>query len=212
MPTILNGDTVRLDRFHTRYSRHGNLVLGSSFLSRMKRRTKNATKTTGRVIKRSAKTTGRVAVRTVKSAGHGVATAGRAIGHVAMMAERLATRIVRRAAKKVLLHGLNGVELLGADGTPTMSKTAATATLMPAATAAVAASPAAPAAPLVPVIVSKVIDEIFSAIKGGKSKADIANALGKGDSPLGIPKVIWIGGGLVLAGIIVFSATRRKKV
>lgn len=185
-------------------------LLGRSFFSRMARKAKNAVKTTGRVTARTVKTTERVALKTAKETGHIVATGARAVGHAAMIAERLAKRIIRRAAKKVLLHGDIGMQMLG-DGTPIMPKTAATAVLLPAATAAVLASPAAVAAPAVPLLVKEVIDEIYSAITSGKTTNDIGNALDKGNSPFGISKAIWIGGGVVLFSAIGYMALKPSK-
>lgn len=170
-------------------------LLGKSFVSRMARKTLNVNK------------------KIVRGAGHGIATAGRAVGHVAMTANRIATRValraIRKAAKTVLFHG--DVDFLGADGSPVVSKTAAKAILMPTATAAVAATPGAQlAAPIVPVLVNQVLDEIYKALTGGKKVADIKKDLENGESPSGISPVI-IGVGILVAGAVIFLASKKRK-
>jgi len=152
--------------------------------------------------------------RQARNVGHVVAKAGRATGHAVAQAgrvtRRVAKRIVRGVASKILLHGdgLLGIE------SAAMSRTSAKALLMPSATAAVA-SGLPIAAPLVPVLVNEVVDEVYDAIKKKVSKgaspesaaADVKTALQADDdrvlsSGVSMPVMLGIGAGLVALALV----------
>jgi hypothetical protein len=109
-------------------------------------------------------------VKTGKDAGHAVMETGRA-GSVALdVTRRVAKRLIKKVAKKVLFKG---DDLLGS--VSAIPKNAAKGVLIPVATAAVLANTVtAPAAPAVPVLVNEVINELYSAME---------NAIKKGLSP-----------------------------
>jgi hypothetical protein len=133
---------------------------------------------------------GRVTKRAVRGTGHVFAKAGRATGHAVAQAgrvtRRVAKRIIRGIANKMLLHGDS---MLGAKA-PAMTKEAAKTLILPTATAAVTASTVtAPLAPAVPVILNEVLDEVYASIqkriKKGmspeKAAAEVSAALEKDD-------------------------------
>lgn len=101
---------------------------------------------------------------TVKEAGHAAAETGRFVNTVASrtldVTRRVAKRLIKTVAKKVLFHG----GLLGSS-VAAVPKNAAKGVLIPVATAAVLANiVTAPAAPVVPVLVNEVIDELYNSI------------------------------------------------
>jgi hypothetical protein len=121
--------------------------------------------------------------------------------------KRVAKRLIRGIAKKVLL---NGDPLLGAMPS-TMTKNAAKAAIIPTATAAVLSTTVtAPFAPVVPVLVNEVVDEIYSSIKSRikkgmspqKAASEVAVALEKDDDKaLGaspsMPVILGVGAGVI---------------
>jgi hypothetical protein len=103
---------------------------------------------------------------TGKEAVHAVAETGRAADTAASrtldVTRRVAKRLIKTVAKKVLFHG---VGLLGASAVAAVPKNAAKGVLIPVATAAVLANTVtAPAAPVVPVLANEVIDELYNSI------------------------------------------------
>lgn len=119
----------------------------------------------------------------VREAGHAAAETGRVANTAASrsmnVVRRVAKRLIKTVAKKVLFKG----DLLGAE-TPSvarMTKGTAKGILIPAATAAVVANTTtAPAAPIVPVLVNEVVDELYEVmernIKKGMSPKDAEKA------------------------------------
>ena len=111
----------------------------------------------------------------VKEAGHAAAEAGRAANTAASrtldVTRRVAKRLIKSVAKKVLFKG---DMLLGNGSVAAVPKNAAKGVLIPVATAAVVANTiTAPAAPAVPALVNEVIDELYSAIEA-KIKAGLS--------------------------------------
>ncbi len=104
----------------------------------------------------------------VKEAVHVTAESARATKLGLDVVRRVAKRLIKKLAKKVIFKG----DLMGADSaTARISKGAAKGILIPVATAAVAANTTtAPASPVVPVLVNEVIDEIYSVIERGIKK------------------------------------------
>ena len=103
---------------------------------------------------------------TAKEAGHAALETGRFVNTAASrtldVTRRVAKRLIKTVAKKVLFHGGG---LLGASAVAAVPKNAAKGVLIPVATAAVLANTVtAPAAPVVPVLVNEVIDELYNAI------------------------------------------------
>lgn len=154
-----------------------------------------------------------------REAGHAVMETGRAAGTALDVTRRVAKRIIKSVAKKVLFKG----DMLLGESLSAIPKNAAKGVLMPVATAAVLANTVtAPAAPAVPILVNEVIDELYSAIEkkvkqglsperaAQEAKADL-DKMEPGEE--NDPKVSsgytpWlIGGGLAL---LAFIAIRRR--
>ncbi len=157
---------------------------------------------------------------TVKEAAHGVAETGRAASTALDITRRVAKRLIKTVAKKVLFHGGG---LLGASAVAAVPKNAAKGVLIPVATAAVLANTVtAPAAPVVPVLVNEVIDELYNSIsdkiaKGlspdkaaAEAKADLDKLEpGEENDPKvggGFGPILLIGG----AGLLALLLLRRK--
>jgi hypothetical protein len=116
--------------------------------------------------------TANVTKDTGKEVVHSVAETGRAASTALDITRRVAKRLIKTVAKKVLFHGTG---LLGGSAVAAVPKNAAKGVLIPVATTAVLANTVtAPAAPVVPVLVNEVIDELYNAI---------SNKIAKGLSP-----------------------------
>jgi LPXTG-motif cell wall-anchored protein len=117
--------------------------------------------------KQDVRTVAHVAAESARATNTAASRTGKAVVNSANVIRRVAKRLIKGLARKVLF---SGDDLMGAS-VGRVPANAAKAMLMPTATALVLAnSVTAPAAPIVPVLVNEVVDELYSAISRGIEK------------------------------------------
>jgi len=172
----------------------------------------------GHAAASAGRATGHVAASAGRGTGHVVATAARATGHAVAQASRVSTRVIKRivrgAARKILLHG-DG--FLGQDSLTTMSKGQAITAITTAGTGAVAAAftpaVAAGAAPIIFSAAKEAVDEIYATVKkkitGGTSPAQAAAEAEQTfkDEPPGFQKYL-VPAGIAVLGFLLLSGQR----
>jgi hypothetical protein len=214
-------------------------TLGTKFFARMARKTKNAAISATKTVAHDAATAARATQHSVlRPLAHGVATGARAVGHIAMEAERLIQRVVRRELKKFLVGKIgSGGAVHGAD-VPGLDRSTAKTTLTPTAIAAMTAVGAAAGAPIVgvgaaaggsvgaavattltPVLIDQIFDAMAKGKKAGKTPEQIKaeldaaaladNNLATGKPESEISPVLMIGGAVGI-GFLLYILLRRK--
>jgi hypothetical protein len=204
IPELLGASRFSGPRFHRRGERQNPDMLGFSLIHAAGHAFATAGRTVAKGTGIAAKATGHAAGITGRAVGHAVATAAR-------VTDRVIKRIVRAAARKLLLHG----DYLGTDSVTSMSKGAAVTAVTAAGTAAVAAAftpaTAAGAAPIIAIAAKDSVDEIYSSVQkkiaGGKPPAQAADQASKefkDDPP--IPTGVILAG----AGLLAFLFLRNR--